>query len=342
MTYDKTASTPLRQRRLGQELIVSALGYGAMGISEFYGPSDDSASLRLLAEVIDSGVSMIDTADMYGRGHNEVLLGEFLATRRAELAAGHIQIATKCGIDRTDASYARAINNRPEYIRACCEASLKRLGVERIDLYYIHRVDPDADIAETMGTLADLVEEGKIAHVGLCEVAAPTLAKAHAVYPVTALQTEYSLWTRDVEAEILPKARELGVGLVAYSPLGRGFLTGRITSADDLVEGDFRRSNPRFQGENLAHNLALLKRVHQVGARHGVTPGQVALAWLLAQDAHIVPIPGTRHSKYLQENLAAVDVHLTAEDLAELDEGLPMGITHGARYTAEGMKGVNV
>ncbi|MEA3252589.1 MAG: aldo/keto reductase [Pseudomonadota bacterium] len=342
MTYDKTVSAALPQRTLGKDLAVSAVSYGAMGISEFYGPSDDATSLDILSEVAASGITLIDTADMYGNGHNEELIGRLLRTRDREPGVEKLKIATKCGIDRRDSSYARSINNRPEYIRASCEASLRRLGVERIDLYYIHRVDPDADITETMECLRELVDEGKIDHVGLCEVSAQTLAKAHAVHPITALQTEYSLWTRDIETEILPMARDLGVGVVAYSPLGRGFLTGRITSTDTLAKGDFRRSNPRFQGENLEHNLELLDKVRQVADRHHATPGQVALAWLLAQDDSIVPIPGTRRSHYLQENLGAINLDLTAFDLADIEASLPIDAAYGARYTQEGMKGVNV
>lgn len=342
MAYGKTVSGSIPQRTLGQNLTVSALGYGAMGISEFYGPSDDKASLDLLAEVIASGVSLIDTADMYGHGHNEKLLGRFLSSRRKELAEGYLKIATKCGIDRKCAGYARSINNHPDYIRSCCEASLRRLGVERIDLYYLHRVDPEADIVESMECLRELVKEGKIEHVGLCEVSAPTLAKAHSAYPVTALQTEYSLWTRDIETDILPMARKLGIGIVPYSPLGRGFLTGRITSTETLAEGDFRRNNPRFQGDNLAYNLGLVEKVRQVADRHHATPGQVALAWLLAQDDNIVPIPGTRHSRYLHENMRALDLTLSAEALSDLKALLPLDAAQGARYTEEGMKGVNV
>ncbi|MCW7539296.1 aldo/keto reductase, partial [Aquabacterium sp. A7-Y] len=318
------STSRLPVRLLGEHLPVSAIGFGAMGMSEFYGPSDDVASQALLHEVMDRGVTLIDTADIYGRGHNEQLIGGVLRSRRAELASGQLKIATKCGIDRpADASYARRINNSPDYIRRCCEASLQRLGLERIDLYYLHRVDPAAPIEEAMGCLADLVKQGKIAHVGLCEVSAETLRRAHAVHPVAALQTEYSLWSREVEQDILPATRELGIGFVAYSPLGRGFLTGRLTSTAELAEGDFRRSNPRFEQDNLAHNLRLLDSVRAVAAHHGATSGQVALAWLLAQDERIVPIPGTRRSAYLEENLGALSVSLNEEDLRQLDQALP-------------------
>ncbi|MDN3526248.1 aldo/keto reductase [Halomonas sabkhae] len=333
--------TPLARRTLGQNLNVSALGYGAMGISEFYGPSDDTASRDMLDEVANAGIDFIDTADMYGRGHNESLIGDFLNHRRRSGDRNAIRIATKCGIDRGDADYARRVNNRPEYIRACCDASLKRLGVERIDLYYLHRVDPQGDIRAAMECLAELVQAGKIAHVGLCEVSASTLAKAHTVHPITALQTEYSLWTRDIETEILPTAQRLGIGVVPYSPLGRGFLTGRITQQADLAEDDFRRHNPRFQADNLSHNLSLLDTIHRVAERHEATPGQVALAWLLTRDAHIVPIPGTRRSTYLHENLGALALELEKRDLDALDTALPPDAAHGERYTEEGMKGVN-
>jgi aryl-alcohol dehydrogenase-like predicted oxidoreductase len=342
MNHSTPPLPPLPQRPLGAGLTVSAMGFGAMGMSEFYGPSDDEASLALLGEVVERGVTLIDTADVYGRGHNEELIGRFLRSRRGELARGELRIATKCGIDRpVDAAYARRINNAPDYIRSCCDASLRRLGVERIDLYYIHRVDPAAELAETMGCLGELVAQGKIAHVGLCEVSARTLAAAHRHFPVAALQSEYSLWTRELEAEILPLVDALGIGLVAYSPLGRGFLTGRVTSTEALTDGDFRRSNPRFSADNLAHNLALLGAVERVAARHDALPGQIALAWLLSRGPSIVPIPGTRRSQYLQENLAALQLRLTDEDLQQLEHAMPADQVRGERYTAEGMKGVN-
>jgi aryl-alcohol dehydrogenase-like predicted oxidoreductase len=337
---ERAARLPLRF--LGRDLAVSALGLGAMGMSEFYGPSSDDASMRLLHEAADRGVTMIDTADIYGRGHNEALVGRWLASRRAEMSAGRIRIATKCGIDRPlDAAYARRIDNSPAYIRRSCEASLKRLRIERIDLYYLHRVDPAACIADSMGCLSDLVREGKVAHVGLCEVSAATLRQAHRVHPVAALQSEYSLWTREVEDDILPAVRELGIGFVAYSPLGRGFLTGRLTSTDSLAPSDFRLNNPRFAPANLKHNLKLLDAVRAVASRHEATLGQVALAWLLAQDECIVPIPGTRRLGYLQENLAALDLRLTPRDLQQLNQAMSPAQVHGERYTAEGMKGIN-
>ena len=336
-TSNALPSLPLRQ--LGGGLSVSALGFGAMGMSEFYGPSDDGASLALLREVAERGVTLIDTADLYGRGHNELLIGELLRDRAL---AARLKIATKCGIERpTSGPVQRRINNSPEYIRRCCEASLTRLGVECIDLYYIHRVDPAVPIEETMGCLARLAEEGKIAHAGLCEVSAGTLARAHRVHPVAALQTEYSLWTREVEAEILPMTQTLGIGFVAYSPLGRGFLSGRLTQTDSLAEGDFRRANPRFQGENMERNLALLDTVRELALRHDAAPGQIALAWLLAQSPNIVPIPGTRRSAYLAENLGAAALTLSRADLELLNDAMAPNAVHGARYSVEGMAGIN-
>ncbi len=333
----------LPTRTLGRELRVSALGFGAMGMSEFYGPSDDAASLRLLHEVVERGVTMIDTADIYGRGHNETLVGRLLASSSMRGTRQPLCIATKCGIDRpVDAAYARRINNQPDYIRRCCEASLQRLGVERIDLYYLHRIDPAADLVATMECMRDLVREGKIRYVGLCEVSASTLARAHAIHPITAIQTEYSLWTRDVEDTVLPLTRQLGIGFVAYSPLGRGFLTGKVTGSEGLAADDFRRSNPRFAGDNLAHNLARLRALEAIAARVGATTGQLALAWLLSRDASIVPIPGTRHSSYLQENLAAALLELHPSDLQMIDQAIPREMILGDRYTPEGMKGVNV
>ncbi|MNF69592.1 General stress protein 69 [compost metagenome] len=332
---NNNATQAMPVRMLGSSLEVSALGFGAMGMSEFYGPSDDIASIRLLHEAADRGVTLIDTADLYGRGHNELLIGEFLRARRTLRSAGGLRIATKCGIERpADGIPSRRINNTPDYIRRCCEASLKRLGVDCIDLYYIHRVDPAVPIEDTMGCLAELVEEGKIAHVGLCEVSASTLERAHRVYPVAALQTEYSLC-------ILPMTQALGIGFVAYSPLGRGFLSGRLTQTDTLAEGDFRRANPRFQGDNMAHNLILLDAVRDVAARYDAALGQVALSWLLAQGNNIVPIPGTRRSAYLAENIGAVLLALAGADLASLSEAMAPHAVHGARYSNEGMLGVN-
>lgn len=337
-----SAAPSLPVRLLGSSLSVSALGFGAMGMSEFYGPADDDASIRLLHEVAERGVTLIDSADLYGRGHNELLIGRFLRERRALGNAGAPSIATKCGIERPPGGVpARRINNTPDYIRRSCEASLTRLGVDCIDLYYIHRVDPALPIEDTMGCLADLVREGKIAHVGLCEVSAGTLERAHRIHPVAALQTEFSLWSREVEEEILPVTRALGIGFVAYSPLGRGFLSGRLSGTGTLAEGDFRRANPRFEEDNLARNLGLLDALRAVAAKYDAAPGQVALAWLLAQGEHIVPIPGTRRSAYLAENLGAASVRLADADLAWLSETMTPQAVHGARYTSEGMQGIN-
>jgi aryl-alcohol dehydrogenase-like predicted oxidoreductase len=328
--------TSLPLRTLGSTLTVSSLGFGAMGMSEFYGPSDDAASTALLSEVAERGVTLIDTSDVYGNGHNETLIGAWL---RASGLTKQIRIATKCGVERLPEE--TRINNTPEYIRRCCDASLRRLGIEQIDLYYLHRVDPAIAIEESMGTMADLVKEGKIAHVGLCEVSAGTLERAHRAHPVTALQTEYSLWSRDVENGILAATKSLGIGFVPYSPLGRGFLSGRLDPAK-FAENDFRRSNPRFEDDNMQANLGVLETVRAIAAQHAATPAQVALAWLLAQGEQIVPIPGTRRSSYLQENLGALEVRLTAADLAQLDQATAPGKVHGMRYGAAGMKSVNV
>lgn len=333
-----STATTLPVRTLGRDFSVSALGFGAMGMSEFYGPSDDAASTALLEELAASGVTLIDTADQYGLGHNEALIGAWL--RHSPFKA-QVQIATKCGIERSPA-VGRRINNAPDYIRRCCDASLARLGVEQIDLYYLHRIDPAIPIEESMDVMAGLVKAGKVAHVGLCEVGSATLARAHRVHPVTALQTEYSLWSRDVEQGILATTRELGIGFVAYSPLGRGFLSGRLTDPAQLADGDFRRTNPRFEGANLAQNLGLLDTVRAVADAHAATPAQVALAWLLAQGEHIVPIPGTRRSSYLHENLGALNLTLSPADLARLDLATAPGKVHGTRYNADGMKALNV
>lgn len=331
----------LPTRFLGKNLSVSALGYGAMGLSEFYGETDPGIIDEILMAVLSEGVTLIDTADVYGRGHNEEIIGKALkAAPKEERAA--MRIATKCGIDRPkDEAYARRINNDPAYIRACCDASLSRLGVERIDLFYIHRVDPDADIAATMEVLSELQKAGKIAGVGLCEVSAATLQRAHEVSPVTAIQSEYSLWTRDVEEEILPLTQKLGIGFVAYSPLGRGFLTGRYKSMDSLSVGDFRLSNARFSGDNLDRNTALLAKVEAFASRHNASTGQVALAWLLAQAENIVPIPGTRSPERLRENIASASLNLSRKELATLSDIWKPGATAGERYSAEGMKGIN-
>lgn len=327
----------METRTLGGGLEVSALGLGCMGMSEFYGARDDAEAMRVLGRAVELGVSFFDTADMYGPYHNEELLGRFLAARRPRAV-----IATKFGIVRKPGEYARTIDNSPEYARASCEASLRRLGVERIDLYYVHRVDAGQPVEEVMGALAELVAEGKIGHIGLCEVSAATLRRAHAVHPVTAVQTEYSLWTRDVEAEVLPVCRELGVGFVPYSPLGRGFLTGTYGKGQSYAEGDFRAALPRFQEDNLATNLAIVEAVKAMAEEKGCTPAQLALAWLLAQGEDIVPIPGTRRVRYLEENVAASSVRLSEADVAALARTLEALPVAGGRYTEEGMKGVNV
>jgi len=326
----------MQRRTLGTDLEVSALGLGCMGMSEFYGPQDDVASMQVLDQAIEMGIDFLDTADMYGPYHNEALIGRFLATRRPK-----VRIATKFGIVRKPGEYRRSIDNSPQYARQCCEASLRRLGVEQIDLYYVHRIDPAHPIEDTMMGLAQLVQEGKIARIGLSEVSAATLRRAHAVHPVAAVQTEYSLWTREVESEVLPTCRELGIGLVAYAPLGRGFLTGRFQRDATFQEGDFRASLPRFQPENITRNRALVDAVTALAARKACTPAQIALAWLLAQGDDIVPIPGTRRLAHLQDNLGALSVHLEPDDVAELHRAFSAIPVAGARYTEEGMKGVN-
>jgi len=331
----------MKTRYLAKNFEVSAIGYGAMSLSEFYGAADDAQSLRVLHKLIELDQTFIDTADQYGRGHNETLIGQFLAGLDSA-TRGKMKIATKCGIERAaDEAYSRTINNQPDYITRCCHDSLKRLGVERIDLFYLHRVSQATPIEESMACLSRLVKEGKINHIGLCEVSAATLRRAHAVHPVAALQTEYSLWTRDVEEAILPTAKALDIGLVAYSPLGRGFLTGKYLRNSDFAEGDFRKNNGRFQQENLDHNAALLNAVRPLAEKYRCTPGQIALAWLLAQYAKLVPIPGTKQIGYLVENAQAAQVMLEAEDVALLN-GLHQRVqVQGARYTEEGMKGVN-
>ena len=327
----------MQRRKLGGNLEVSALGLGCMGMSEFYGPRDDDAAMQTLAKAIEYGIDFLDTADIYGPHHNEELIGRFLAQYRPK-----VRIATKFGIVRKPGEYRRSIDNSAQYARQCCEASLKRLGVEQIDLFYVHRINAAHPIEDTIAGLAQLVQEGKIARIGLCEVSAATLRRAHAVHPVAAVQTEYSLWTRDVEAEVLPACRELGVGLVAYSPLGRGFLTGRFQSDNAFEEGDFRTSLPRFQPENIETNRLLVQAVTHLADRKACSPAQIALAWLLAQGEDIVPIPGTKRIEHLQDNIGALSLHLEPDELAELQHALKTLPVVGERYTEEGMKGINV
>jgi len=324
----------MRKRTLGQNLTVSALGLGCMGMSEFYGAGDDAESVSTIHRALDLGVTFLDTADMYGPFVNEELVGRAIAGRRDEVV-----VATKFGIQRGPGGERIGLNGRPEYVRQSVEASLRRLGVDHIDLYYQHRVDPTVPVEETWGALAELVAAGKVRHLGISEASAATLRRAHAVHPVTAGQYEYSLWTRDPEGELLDTMRELGVGLVAYSPLGRGFLTGEVKDTESLAADDFRRSNPRFQGDNLDHNLALVAKVRDLAVAKDVTPAQLALAWVLAQGDDIVPIPGTKRRTYLEQNLAALDVVLTGDDLADLAKiGTDVA---GTRYTADSMRTLN-
>ena len=325
----------MQTRELGKSgLKVSALGLGCMGMSDFYGNRDEEESIAAIHHAVDRGVTFFDTADMYGGGRNEELVGRALKDRR-----DRVVIATKFAILRDATGAVVGVSGKPDYVRSACEASLKRLGVDVIDLYYQHRVDPTVAIEETVGAMAELVKAGKVRHLGLSEAAPETIRRAHRVHPITALQTEYSLWSRDPEAEILKTVRELGIGFVPYSPLGRGFLTGQIKSLDDLDADDWRRNNPRFQGENFARNLDLVSKIQEIAARKKTTPAALALAWVLAQGDDIVPIPGTKRRTYLDENLTALDVKLDAADLAEIDRVLPAAA--GARYAEAGLRAVN-
>ncbi|HET7555698.1 MAG TPA: aldo/keto reductase [Gaiellaceae bacterium] len=317
----------MQTRRLGESLEVSALGLGCMGMSEFYGTADEDEAVRTIQRALELGVTFLDTADMYGPFANEQLVGRAIAGRRDQVV-----VATKFGNVRGADGSRRGIRGDREYVLQACDGSLQRLGVDHIDLYYQHRVDPDTPIEETVGAMAELVQAGKVRHLGLSEAAPETIRRAHATHPIAALQTEYSLWSRDPEAEILPTVRELAIGFVAYSPLGRGFLSGRFRSPDDIPEGDFRRHHPRFQGENFQRNLELVERVQELAAEKAITPGQLALAWVLAQGGDVVPIPGTTRVGHLEENAASLQVELTADDLAELESVFPSGAAAGDRY----------
>jgi aryl-alcohol dehydrogenase-like predicted oxidoreductase len=316
------------KRKLGKEgLEVSAEGLGCMGMSEFYGQSDEDEAIATIHRALELGVNFLDTADMYGPFTNEKLVGRAIADRRDQVV-----LATKFGNQRGEDGSFKGISGSPDYVRSACDASLERLGVDTIDLYYQHRVDQTVPIEETVGAMKELVDAGKVRYLGLSEASPDTIRRAQEVHPISALQTEYSLWTRDPEAEILPTVRELGIGFVPYSPLGRGFLTRRFQSPEDLPEGDFRRNNPRFQGDNFKRNMELVDRVEEIAREKGVKPGQLALAWVMAQGDDVAPIPGTKRREYLEENVAAVEIELTDDDLRRIDEAAPVGAAAGDRY----------
>lgn len=323
----------MQYRRLGKSsLVVSAMGLGCMGMSQSYGPADEQESLATINLAIDRGITLLDTADMYGGGANEELLAKLLAKRRNE-----VTLATKFGNMRMPDGRFLGVNGKPEYVQRACEASLKRLNISAIDLYYLHRIDTNVPIEDTVGAMARLIEQGKVRYLGLSEAGAKTIRRAHATYPITALQSEYSIWTRDPEGEILNTCRELGIGLVPYSPLGRGILTGKVKNASEFGPKDFRRISPRFQGENFDKNLKLVERIERIAAEKNCTPAQLALAWVLAQGQDVVPIPGTKRRAYLEQNLQALDVQLSREDLQRIDDVAPRGAAAGARYPDEYM-----